>query len=367
MLNLANCRERQGRLLREMEARRLDLVVLANPKTIYYFTGALLDPALPQAFAVTSSGGSLLVAPAEPEQAAADHVELYTSYTIGRVFNRVTMQQEVVAAVTARFEDTPGPAGFEFDCLPYGLGAALRATAVDVSPCLYEMRRRKDPDEIEAIREAIRITEAAYAAIKPRLEPGMTECDCYNVVSRAMVDAAGTAVLLRGDFACGVRAIRGGGPPTRRKLEPGDLCVFDLFPTHEGYLCDLCRTFVVGRASAAQQDAWAHVMEAHRAAASVMRPGATGREVYQAVRDHLEAYPAFHGSFHHHAGHGLGMDGWEFPWLTPSSDQVLQAGEVVACEPGLYGEDLRGGIRLEHNYLIGAGGVTALDAFPMEL
>ena len=229
------------------------------------------------------------------------------------------------------------------------------------------MRRRKDPDEIAAIRETIRITEAAYAAVKPCLQPGMTECDAYNVVSRAMVQAAGTSLLLNGDFACGTRAIGGGGAPTGRKLQAGDTCVFDLFPTHQGYLCDLCRTFVVGAPSALQLDAWAHVLGAHDVARQVMRPGAAGSEVYQAVRGHLEAYPRFRGSFHHHAGHGLGMDGWEFPWLTPAGGQFLQEGEVVACEPALYGEELQGGIRLEHNYLIGSAGPTPLDTFPMDL
>jgi len=372
MLNLANCRERQHRLLRLMEEQRLDVAVLSNPKSVYYFSGALVDPALPQAFGIASSGRSLLVANAQPEQVAADQMDLYTGYTLERPFNRVTMHAELAAAVARRFPGVSGRAGLEFDSAGAGLAAgdtgfAGRGTPVDVSLWLCEMRRRKDPDEIAAIRDAIRITEAAYAAVKARLAPGMTECDAYNIVSAAMVDAAGTSVLLRGDFACGPRAIGGGGPPTTRPLASGDLCVFDLFPTHEGYLCDLCRTFVVGTPSAAQRDAWAHVMEAHTVARRVMRPGVTGREIYQAVKDHLEAYPKFRGSFNHHAGHGLGMDGWEYPWLTPGSGQALQEGEVVACEPGLYGEELQGGIRLEHNYLVGAGGVAPLDTFPMEL
>ena len=368
MLNLSYCRTRQRRLLHLMEDHGLDLVVLANPKTVYYFSGALLDPALPQAFAITGSGASLLVAGAQPEQAAADQVELYTFYSLDRVLNRVTMHAELVAAVARRFQGMARRAGVEFDAAAWALAeAAGGRPAADISPQLYEIRRRKDPDELDAIREAIRITEAAYAAVKARLAPGMTECDAYNIVGEAMVRAAGTSVLLRGDFACGLRGINGGGAPTTRKLLAGDLYIFDLFPTYQGYLCDLCRTFCVEKPSAAQTDAWAHVLGGHGAAVRVLRPGATGREVYEAVRGHLESYPRFRGSFNHHAGHGLGMDGWEYPWLTPGSDQVLLEGEVVACEPGLYGEELQGGIRLEHNYLIGADGATPLDSFPMTL
>ena len=108
-------------------------------------------------------------------------------------------------------------------------------------------------------------------------------------------------------------------------------------------------------------------MEAHALAQRLIRPGLPGRQVYHELRTHLDAFAPTKGSFTHHAGHGLGMDGWEFPWLTPGSDQVIQEGEVIGCEPGLYGEVLEGGIRLEHNYLVGKDGITALDTFPMDL
>ena len=72
MLRIQNCRERQKRLLHEMEARGLSLVVLGNPRTIYYFSGALVEPSLPQVFALNASGKSLLVTNQEPRQSAAE-------------------------------------------------------------------------------------------------------------------------------------------------------------------------------------------------------------------------------------------------------------------------------------------------------
>ena len=91
MLNLENCRIRQQRLLRRAEEQRLSSVVLANPKTIYYFAGALTDHALPQLFWMDSSGKTLLITSQMPKQAAVDQVRIYTSYTIERPFNRTTM------------------------------------------------------------------------------------------------------------------------------------------------------------------------------------------------------------------------------------------------------------------------------------
>lgn len=370
MLKLANCRERQARLLKLMQEQGLDLCVAANPKTVYYFTGALVDATQPQAFGISCSGKTLLVTNRQPEQAAADDVHLYTAYTIHRLFSRTTIVEEVAATVVRRFHGFSGPAAFEFEHVGYDLGRAIqnfsRYRSANLSPYLYELRRRKDPDEIECIRATIALVEAAYAAVKERLEPGLAEYEAYLIIQEAMVKAAQTSVAVNGDFASGVRGIDGGGPPTNRRLEPGDLYILDLFPSYQGYVCDLCRTFVVGRPSRLQQETWEHVMKAHEVARRALRPGATGCDVYETVREHLQSYPEFRGSFTHHLGHGVGMDGWEYPWITPGSEQRIEEGEVIAIEPGLYGESLQGGIRLEHNYLIGPEGAVALDGFGME-
>ena len=97
MLKIENCKERQRRLLREMESKGVGLAVLANPKTVYYFSGALVDPSKPQVFALSASGKSLLVTNQEPSQAAAERVAVYTAYTIERIFNHATMSAEAAA------------------------------------------------------------------------------------------------------------------------------------------------------------------------------------------------------------------------------------------------------------------------------
>ncbi len=189
----------------------------------------------------------------------------------------------------------------------------------------------------------------------------------YSIFHEALVNHAETSVDLRGDFACGTRAIRGGGPPTALRVEEGDLYILDIFPFFQGYHCDLCRTFAVGTPSALQQEAWQVVRDAHEKIEKLIRPGVAAREVYQEIRSFLDSFAPACGSFWHHLGHGLGMDGWEYPWITPGSDHVIQQSEVLAVEPGLYGECLQGGIRIEHNYLVGADGIEALDHFPIEL
>jgi Xaa-Pro aminopeptidase len=292
-------------------------------------------------------------------------VRTYTGYTIEKVFGRESGHDEAVAIASELIGG--GAVGIEAEWISGGLLARITGETHNLTPALLEMRRRKLPDEIESMRVTTRLAEAGYAAIRKQIEPGMTEVDAYLVIHRAIVESAGTSVDLNGDFACGVRAIGGGGPPTRRVIQKGDLCIYDLFPSFEGYMCDLCRTFVAGEPSDQQREVWAHVLDAHDVAKRCIRPGASTRTAYEEIRDFLHRHRGTEGSFTHHAGHGVGMDGWEQPWLNAGSDQVFVEGEVIACEPGLYSEALQGGIRLEHNYLVTNDGPVALDSFPMEL
>ncbi|MEN6536897.1 MAG: aminopeptidase P family N-terminal domain-containing protein, partial [Bryobacteraceae bacterium] len=101
MLKLEFCRERQARLLRVMEDEKLEVAILGNPKTIHYFTGALVDAALPQAFVISASGRSLLVTSSEPSQCLADRVQTYTAYTINRLLSRASMHAELAAMASA--------------------------------------------------------------------------------------------------------------------------------------------------------------------------------------------------------------------------------------------------------------------------
>ena len=71
--------------------------------------------------------------------------------------------------------------------------------------------------------------------------------------------------------------------------------------------------------------------------------------------------------FFHHLGHGIGLFPHEAPRLNPNWDDVFEVGDVFTVEPGLYGEDLNAGIRIEHNYLVTEGGLERLSQYPTDL
>jgi len=88
--------------------------------------------------------------------------------------------------------------------------------------------------------------------------------------------------------------------------------------------------------------------------------------VWKQLRDHIDSYEFVRGSFNHHAGHGLGLDPQEPPWMIPGSDHVFEAGDVIAVEPGCYAEALQGGVRLECDYVVREKGLENLSSFRLE-
>lgn len=227
------------------------------------------------------------------------------------------------------------------------------------------MRRRKDPDELALLRKAIACTEAMYARAKEIIEPGIPELKLYGELHTAAVETAGEqlSAMLGNDYACGTL----GGPPREgRVAESGELYILDLGPAYRGYFADNTRTFAVNRQpTEAQYRAWETTKSALELFERMARPGASCRELYAAVDDHFKAAGA--AGCAHHLGHGVGLQPHEFPHFNPNWDDTLLEGEVLTAEPGMYGPEFGGGVRLENEYLVTADGVRNLLDFPLDL
>jgi len=85
------------------------------------------------------------------------------------------------------------------------------------------------------------------------------------------------------------------------------------------------------------------------------------------VKNYLDSEPLSQNSFWHHAGHGIGHHGHEAPRIIPGSEDIFEVGDVFTLEPGIYGDHLQGGIRLEDNYLLTESGLQNLFDYPMAL
>ena len=366
MLNLGSCRVRQRRMLQAMEQKEWDLFLTADARTVYYFSGVFAPEDAPAAFLLWSDGTSALLTTVEAD-AAADRTARVQVYSIERsidfpLHDALEPLRGLLAGrsfARCGVERTRVPGLWE-DVLS---GAEVQ----DATSLVLRLRKRKEPDEIEEIRESLRCCAAAYTAARETIAPGLTEIDVYHAMNAAVTRTVGTAVPFPGDFACGLRSVHGGGPPTPRVIEAGDLYVLDLFPSPHYYFGDTCRTFCVGAPTDAQLRAWEIVRAALRVGEAAVKPGVLARDVYAAVKGFLDDHPESERSFWHHAGHGIGFRGHEAPRIIPGSNDVFEEGDVFSLEPGLYREALQGGIRLEDNYLLGETGPQNLFNYPMEL
>lgn len=359
----AAVRTRQKRLLGVMERLGLDLVVLGQNAHVQYFVGPRFGWTFSPAAAVGADGHVILVAPSKAGgETAADEIHTYEAQSFSTLRNDQRQKSTAVLFDALAKRKKPGRVGLEFSSCGPEITSRLDAEMIDVEPEIYAMRRRKDADELARIRKAIAGTEAMHRRAREIIEPGVTELFVFNELQAAAVNEYGEMSTGMGnDYACGQR----GGPPRDRKIEAGELYILDLGPAFRGYFADNTRvTAVGGKPTERQLEAWHHILPVFEMVEREVKPGKSCRELFGQAHEWLNQKP---WEFEHHLGHGIGLFPHEAPHLNPCWDDTFQEGEVFAVEPGLYGDDLRAGIRLENNYLVTQGGVELLTPFPLEL
>jgi Xaa-Pro dipeptidase len=356
-----------------MEEERWDLFLTSDFRTVYYFTGLLGSKDFPTLFLQSSDGRTSLIANFMGSGFCDEQVALET-YSIQRSIEHPAHD---ACRLLKELLSHHNPS-LVYRCgVERGTTAGLYEQAVadscpavellDASAVLLSLRKRKEEDEIASVKESLKFCAVAYQAAREVLAPGLTEIDVYNAMYGAITRAAGTTITFAGDFACGERGIKEGGPPTRRKIQKGDLYILDIFPAVDLYYADTCRTFAVGRPTDLQEQAWQLVMDAVRLAESLVKPGVPARSVYSVIKEFLDASPLSEKSFWHHVGHGLGHRGHEAPRIIPGSDDLFEEGDVFTLEPGIYTKALQGAIRLEDNYALRPDGPEDLFSFPWGL
>ena len=352
------CRRRQDRLREHLAALKLDAALLTDSRYINYFTGHWNRSILPGALLIQSSGETLLSTAIVADDAVlADRKEVYESSHLATLADNlpaVSLQPLLARLGTFKKIGCDNP--------PH-LWQAMQWEFSDLGPTLLSMRRAKDPDEVDMIRRAIAACEAAYGRAREILEPGVSEVRVYAEMLAAATEAVGESIGEMGnDFQAGSL----GGLPRRRPVESGELMPLDVSIAVRGYNCDLCRTFAVNRQpTAAQMQCYELVMAAFAHLESTACAGASCRQLYQEIHSRLDGQNGW--IFPHHLGHGIGLFPHEAPRLNPNYNDTLEVGDVITFEPGLYSDELRGGIRIEQDYLVTENGLERLSHFPTDL
>jgi len=365
MLTPVGCRGRVARLCAALD-NSLDGALISRPEHVFYFSNLYPQP---NSLNLDSSS-YLLIRPngsttlftdnwlAPSAEVAADEIIVIEWYSMKEPARdrRYAVANAVASHLRAAGFRTLGA---ETAILP-ALIARVAGELVDVNSLISSLREIKDPDELEAIRLAIRTAEAVHEASRDLLSPGIREIDYYASLLEEATRRVERPFIMMCDLVSGERAVAGGGPPSTRVMQEGGLVILDFFPCVEGYRGDITNTLSVGGSPGVEQrEAFARVQSALEAGEKKLRPGTPVSEIFESMSSVLSGGGEFR-PLSHHGGHAIGLGHPESPHIVPKSDRVLTAGMVMSLEPGLYDASF-GGIRLEHNYLITASGFERLS------
>ncbi|HWB53954.1 MAG TPA: Xaa-Pro peptidase family protein, partial [Tepidisphaeraceae bacterium] len=326
MLTVESSRLRLQRLQKVLKAENLDAAIIGFPEHVYYFSAFFTNWTHCSALALTADGRSFLVTANSPAQnTAAQEVGSYEAQWNATL--RSEQAAEVARQVTPWLEKQGvEKVGMDASVVNSQLALQWNRPLTAIDPHLWQLRRRKDADELALMKKGIACTAAMYAKAKEILRPGIGELEMFTELQKTAVLALGEPLteLLGNDFRCG----GGGGAPRKdRAAQPGELYILDLGPAYRGYFADNCRTFSVdGSVSDDQARAHAAIVGALDLVEKMARPGARCRDLFAAADEHLKAH--YGKPLKHHLGHGVGLQPHEFPHLNSKWDDVLIEGEV---------------------------------------
>jgi Xaa-Pro dipeptidase len=357
------CRARQRRLLEAVEPLNVDLTILSRRESVQWLTGLHVRAPFEPIAALTSDGHVTLVLPDRQagEAVAADDVLGYEAK-----WHSTTRDEQRAASsavLQSKLPKRPKRAGCEFEAFCPQLFLGWNAPLVEIDSIVFELRRRKDADELRMLRRANEANRAMYERARQIVAPGVNELDVYAELHSVAVHTLGEPLTYFGqDFQSGSR----GGPPRNRRAEAGELFILDLGVGFRGYFSDNARTIAVGgEPTAKQRAAWQAVAAMFEVIQAEVKPGLRCRELFQKIDLELNTHAPW--VFNHHLGHGVGLAPQEGPHLNPRWDDTLAEGDFLAVEPGLYHEELRAGVRLENNYLVTDKGAELLTDWPLQL
>jgi Xaa-Pro dipeptidase len=365
--------ERRARIERArklMADNKLDAIVLAGGTSLVYFTGMRWGNS-ERLFAVIipKTGNPFVVSPGFEEDRAREqlalgplaHTDVSTWQEDESPFERVAqgLKDRGIAAGRVGVEET-----MKFVFADSIASAAPALHVASATPVVAGCRMIKEAHEIALMRLACEATLKCYEAVFRALKAGMTQNEVESLVGAAYARLGfpGFASVQVGEFTALPH-----GSITPQTIREGTIIMIDDGCTVEGYQSDITRTFVLGRATDKMKKVFDIVRQAQTAALKAARPGVPLEDVDAAARKVIvdAGYGPGFKYFSHRLGHGMGMDGHEWPYLVKNNmfgwEKALKAqrGMVFSDEPGIY---IRGefGVRLEDDMHITENGAELL-------
>lgn len=354
-----NYTKRTQALVDKVRLDGLDWLIVSGLKNIRYLSG------------FTGSHAMLLIGP-----------ERRYIITDGRYDEQVRKEvQEYEPVIQGKrkdldaLRDTLGDAsgeriGFEAEhcsCARFAeLQEALRAGEWIAQKGLVEdLRICKDEDEIAAMRQALQIAEESLKVVIGEITAGITERKLARLLEDHMWKRGATDRSFETIVLFGAHSSLPHGKPSDHTLSRGDVVLMDFGCVVDGYCSDITRTFLFGSASEELKSMYECVYEANKNAERSLRAGMNCKEADEIARSVIRD-AGRDKDFMHGLGHGVGLDIHEAPRLSYIADAILQSGNVVTVEPGVYVSGV-GGIRIEDMVVVREHGCEVLNESPTEL
>lgn len=241
----------------------------------------------------------------------------------------------------------------------------VKAEFICASDLLTDLRMVKDADELAAMREAQRVTDAAFAEILNDIRPGVTESEIAAKLTYLMACKGAERNSFDPIVACGANGSMPHAVPGLKKIETGHFVTMDFGCVVGGYCSDMTRTVAVGEPTDEMRLVYETVRKAQLAAIAAIRGGVKGSDIHK-VADDIIVAAGYGGKMGHGLGHSLGIEIHENPRFSPMWDKAIPSGAFLSVEPGIY---LPGkfGVRIEDVVMLTDEGCIDITNSPKEL
>jgi Xaa-Pro dipeptidase len=351
-ITLAERNDRFERARQLMAQNKLDAICLIGGTSLVYFTGVRWwNSERLFAFVLPKTGHPFYVTPHFEQDRAQEQIIGAPEGDASRV---LTWQEDddPYALVAKGLRDagvSSGRIGVEERVtFVFSDGIAKANPGIEIvsaTPVTAGCRMIKSPGELALQRLASHVTLAVYEAVWKSLKPGMVQADFHRLIGQAYRQSGfpGEASINIGEYSALPH-----GSIKPQVIREGTILLIDDGCTAEGYQSDISRTFVLGKASDKMKQVFDIVHRAQATALKTARPGLPCGEVDAAARKVIAdaGYGQNYDHFTHRVGHGMGMDGHEWPYLVRGNRLPLAPNMTFSDEPGIY---IRGefGVRLE--------------------
>lgn len=353
---------KQNRVDRIMDALKkmgLNQMLIVDPMSIYYLTGAY-------------------VAPFERFYGLYLRDDGKHAFFLNRLF---TVPEEVgvekvwysdtdpVMEIVAGYIDKEHSLGVDKDLRAVFLLSLMEMQAakgfVNASIAVDETRGVKDEEEREKMRASSHINDLAMEQFKKLIHEGITEKEAADQMQKIYMELGADGFSFEPLVAFGANAADPHHAPDETIVQPGDAVLFDVGCIKDGYCSDMTRTFYFQKISETHQQIYETVRMANEIAISLVRPGVQLCSLDKAARSLIEKQ-GYGPNFTHRLGHFIGLGEHEYGDVSSTNTQKAVPGMIFSIEPGIY---LTGdtGVRVEDLVLVTEEGCEVLNHYPKEL